>query len=103
MFHIWILMPAIVSAFLALGSFFAFTVRLRRAHPELRETYRHLFYSTLGSQSRSAVLSSEVFTKITDPRTQRLRTTHRVCFVVYAVLAVICGLLLLCTFAVPIL
>jgi hypothetical protein len=103
MFRIWILMPAIVGALLALASFIAFTARLRRAHPDLWQTYRHLFYSTLASQSRSALLSEEVFTKITDQRTQRLRTLHRVCFAVYAVLAVVCGLLLLCTFALPIL
>ena len=103
MFRIWILTPAVIAAMLALGSFYAFMSRLRRAHPELWETYHRLFYSTLGSQSRSALLSAEVFTKITDRRAARLRAIHRVCFVVYFVLAVVCCFLLLCTFAVPIL
>ena len=97
MFRVWILMPAIVAAIFALGSFYAFTSRLRRAHPQLWEVYRHLFFRSLTSQSRSEILSKEVFAQITDQRALTLRAVHRVCFVVYAVLAILSGLLLLVT------
>ena len=103
MIRLWILTPAIVAAAIALGTFYAFTSRLRRVHPQLWEAYQRLFYSTLGSPSRSDRLSTEVFSKITDVGAQRLRYVHRAAFVVYVVLAVLCTLLFLCTLAVPIL
>jgi len=94
----WILSPAILAALLASASFFVFTWRLRRAHPELWQTYRLLFYSTLGSASHSTVLSVEVFSKITDERSRNLRKVHRVLYVVYVVVAIICIVLFVCSF-----
>jgi len=98
MWRFWILSPAIFAALLALGSFVVFACRFRRAHPELWQKYRLLFYSTLGSASRGTLLSAEVFSKITDERSRHLRKLHRVLYVVYAVLAIICIVLFVCSF-----
>jgi len=101
MWRIWIALPLVIATCLAFGTFCAFTHRLRRAHPDLWVTYRSLFYSTLGSTSRSSVLASEVFNKITDQRSCRLRTAYRICFGIYAVVTVACVILLWISLATP--